>query len=79
MSMAALPINLESDFGVFEQHRANWFRDHPGEFVVIHKGQQAGFYPDYDAAFRAALRSFGPQSQFLIQQVYAVEPVFVIV
>ncbi len=77
--MAALPINLESDFGVFEQHRAEWVQEHRGEFVVIHKGQEAGFYPDYDSAFGAALRSFGPRSEFLIQQVCAVEPVFVIV
>ena len=77
--MAALPINLKNDFDVFEQHRAEWVQDHPGEFVVIHKGQESGFFPDYDSAFRVALRNFGPRSQFLIQQVCAVEPVFVIV
>ena len=77
--MSALPNSLESDFIIFEQHRAEWVRTHPGEFVLIHKGQEAGFYPDYDSAFRVAIRTFGPKSQFLIQQVCAVEPIFVIV
>lgn len=77
--MAALPNELEVDFGVFEQHRAEWVQAHRGEFVVVYKGQGAGFYPDYESAFRAALRSFGPRSQFLVEQVIAVEPVFVIV
>ena len=69
---------LESDFAIYQQRRKEWVTSHNGEFVLIHKGQLAGFYPDYETALRTGLSSFGVQSQFFVTQVCVEEPVFVI-
>jgi hypothetical protein len=76
--MAAQPSSLKKDYGVFEQHRAEWAQQHQGEFVLVFDGREAGFYGDYESAFRAGLKKFGSRSQFLVQQVCAIEPVFFI-
>jgi len=76
--MATQPTNLEREFSFFEQHRVEWAQQHQGEFVLVFDGREAGFYGDYESAFRAGLEKFGSQSQFLVQQVCAVEPVFFI-
>jgi len=76
--MATQPSDLDRDFSFFEQHRVEWAKGHQGEFVLVHDGKGAGFYPDYETAFRAGLKTFGSGSQFLVQQVCVVEPVFFI-
>jgi hypothetical protein len=69
---------LRSDYELFEQKRRTWFRTHPGQYVVVGAGTVAGFHKDYESALKAALESFGFNSVFLIKQVCAEEPVFVI-
>ena len=76
--MATQPTNLEKEFTFFEQRRAEWAQEHQGEFVLVFEGHEAGFYPNYESAFHAGLKKFGSRSQFLVQQVCAVEPVFFI-
>lgn len=76
--MPTQPDKLEQAFSFFEQHRAVWAKQHQGEFVLIYDGKEFGFFSDYEGAFLAALKSFGAGSQFLVQQVCAVEPVFFI-
>jgi hypothetical protein len=70
--------NLRADFEVFEHNRKDWFRSNPNDFVVVCKGEVAGFYPDYESGLRAGVQKFGVKSQFLVKQVCAEEPVFVI-
>jgi hypothetical protein len=76
--MSAENTSLPSDFEMYERNRKDWVQNHGDEFVVISGGKVAGFYKDYETALRAGLREFGVQSQFLVKQVCAQEPVFVI-
>lgn len=69
---------LEREYQLFEKNRKEWFREHPGQYVVIRSNDVAGFFDDYSTAFKAALKHFGVSSDFLIQQVCAHEKVFVI-
>jgi len=76
--MATQPSDLERDFNFFEKRRAEWAKVHQGEFVLVHDGKEAGFFPDYETAFRVGLKTFGSGTHFLVQQVCVVEPVFFI-
>jgi len=69
---------LESELRVFENHRREWLRAHLGKFVVIGKGKVAGFFDDYESALQAGLQKFGLNSEFLVKQVAAEEPVYLI-
>ena len=69
---------LHKELKLFEQHKHEWLKNHPGDFVVISDLTVAGFYPDYESAFRAGLSKFGVQSTFLVKQIWAEEPVYLI-
>jgi hypothetical protein len=69
---------LAKELGVFEQHRHEWVREHASAFVVISGATVAGFFPDYESAFKAGLSKFGLQASFLVKQVRAEEPVYLI-
>jgi hypothetical protein len=70
-------VELKTELAVFEQHKPEWLRSNPGEFVVISGTKVAGFYADYESAFRAGLRA-GISGSFLVKQVCADEPVYLI-
>jgi hypothetical protein len=73
------PISqLQAEYAIFEVHRKDWYRTHANEFVVICQQEVAGFFPNYQEGLRAGLKTFGVTSQFLVKQVCAEEPVFVI-
>jgi len=76
--MAANSTTFKTEFRVFQQHEKKWLQSHPGEFVVIAGTSLAGFYPNYEAAFRAGLRKFGISGEFLVKQVCVEEPVYLI-
>lgn len=62
---------------VFEKHRREWSRSHPGEYVVIQDETIAdGFFLTYAEALKAGLRRFGVQRNFLIKQIWKTEPVY---
>lgn len=68
---------FSAELKVFEQHRQEWSRSHPGEFVAIHGRVVAdGFFASYADALRAGLKRFGVRDQFLIKQVWMTEPVY---
>ncbi len=69
---------LQKELGVVEPRKHDGLRSHPGDFVVISDITVAGFYPDYESAFRAGLGRFGVQGSFLVKQVWAEEPVYLI-
>jgi len=69
---------LESELRVFESHRQEWLRAHLGKFVVIGNGNVAGFFDDYESALQAGLQKFGLNSEFLVKQVAAEEPIYLI-
>jgi len=70
--------NLENEFSFFEMHRKQWAKQHEGQFVLVFNGEEAGFYEDYESAYRAGIHRFGSKREFLVQQVCATEPVFFI-
>ena len=76
--MATAGKSLETELGVFDQHKSEWLQSNPGEFVVIANTQVAGFYRDYESAFEEALNKFGIHGEFLVKQVCAEEPVYLI-
>ena len=62
----------------FQQHKSEWLQSHPGDFVVIVGEAAEGFFSDYETAFRAGLRKVGLTGNFLVKQVCAEEPVYLI-
>ena len=68
---------LKPELRFYRMNKRQWLRSHSGEFVVISGTTVAGFYPDYEAAFRAGVRRFGSRD-FLIKQIFAKEPVYFI-
>ncbi len=66
---------LGKDFHYFEQHRAEWARQHEGKFVLVVNEHEAGFYDDYESAYRAGVQQCGLSGRFLIKQAFAVEPI----
>ena len=72
-------IQFSTELRVFEQHRREWSRSHPGEFVVIQGEEIAeGFFDNYADALRAGLQRFGARKEFLVKQVWVTEPVYCI-
>lgn len=75
--MATAPFSAELD--LFHQHREEWLRSHPGEYVVIQDDVIAeGFFATYAEAFKAGLQRFGVSRSFLVKQVWTTEPVYCI-
>jgi len=69
---------LEEELGVFERHKKEWLRSNPGNFVAIAGDHVIGFYPDYESAFKAGLEVVGLGTDFLVKQVLAEEPAYII-
>jgi hypothetical protein len=69
---------LEEELGIFERHKLQWLQSHLGEFVVIVGQSVVGFHPDYESAFKAGLSAAGLGNTFLLKQVCAEEPVYLI-
>ena len=69
---------LKAEPKLYEGLRKDWLGNHLNQFVVIAGEHIAGFYPDYESAFKSAIREFGIKRQFLIKQICAAEPVYVV-
>jgi hypothetical protein len=69
---------LRDELDVFEKHKLEWLRSHPGEFVVIVGATVVGFHHDYESGFKAGLSAAGLGKRFLLKQVWAEEPVYLI-
>ena len=69
---------FSAELKVFEQHRQEWSRSHPGEYVAIQGDAIEGFFGSYAEAFRAGLQKFGIGREFLVKQVWMTEPVYFI-
>jgi hypothetical protein len=68
---------LETELTVFEANRREWVRSHPGKFVVIRDNTVVNeFFDEYEDAFRAGIKQFGSDRNFLIKQVWKTEPVY---
>jgi hypothetical protein len=68
---------LQKELQIFEDHRGEWSRSHPGEYVVIQDDIVVeGFFDTYAEALKAGLREFGAGRSFLVKQVWMTEPVY---
>jgi hypothetical protein len=71
--------SFSKEIAVFEQHREEWLRSHPGKFVAIQDNVIAeGFFGTYAEALKAGLRKFGARRRFLVKQVWMTEPVYLV-
>jgi hypothetical protein len=70
---------FSKEFMVFEKHRKDWSRSHPGEYVVIQDEVIVeGFFSTYAEALKAGLKRFGARRSFLVKQIWVTEPVYFI-
>jgi hypothetical protein len=70
---------LSTELGVFEEHRQEWSRAHPGEYVVIQDNVVMDeFFATYAEALKAGLKKFGVARPFLVKQVWLHEPVYLV-
>jgi hypothetical protein len=68
---------LKRELEIFEHHRREWSRSHPGQFVAIQDDIiLEGFFTTYAEALRAGLHKFGAARSFLVKQVWITEPVY---
>jgi hypothetical protein len=68
------PLQHELEF--YEKHKAEWLPLHENQFVVVAGNTFEGFYSDYESAWDAGAKKFGPRASFLIKQICAHEPVY---
>lgn len=61
---------LRDDIAAFERMRSELEAQHDKQWVVFHKGQFQGAFPEFDDAASAAVEQFG-SGPYLIRQVGA--------
>lgn len=69
-------LAIELDY--YGQHAREWASRWAGQYVVIKKTGVLGFYPDFEAAFRAGAGTYGLETDFLVKQILEYEPVFIV-
>ena len=69
---ARLAVELE----YYAQHKAEWLAHKTGRYVVVKGGGLLGFYPNFEAAYRAGAAAYGLSTDFLVKQILEHEPVF---
>ena len=69
---------LQEELGVFELNKPEWLGSHRGEFVAITGASVVGFFPDFESAFKAGFQVVGLGKNFLVKQIWAEEPVYLI-
>ncbi len=68
---------FSAELTLFEAHRQEWSRSHPGAYVAIQDDIVVeGFFDSYAEAFKAGLKKFGVRRVFLVKQVWLTEPVY---
>lgn len=67
---------LAAELDYYGRHKSEWLRQHPGKYVVIKSSSVLGFYPGFEAAYRAGAGTWGIDSDFLVKQILEHEPVF---
>jgi hypothetical protein len=69
---------LSRELAFYEQHKSEWLPSHENQFVVVSGETFAGFYPDYESAWDAGAKQFGPLARFLIKQICVHDPVYLL-
>ncbi len=69
-----LVIELE----YFSQHRSEWLTQKTGQYAVLKDTGLLGFFPNFEAAYRAGAEHYGTETDFLVKQILEYEPVFLV-
>jgi hypothetical protein len=69
---------LATEIKFYAAHKEEFLRAHSGEYVVIHGTTILGFFRSWEHAFRAGVGAFGIETDFLVRQVLAREPIYFI-
>jgi len=69
---------LSTELEFYAAHKQEWLDKHSGKFVVVQQVTVLGFYDSFEIAFKDAVRALGLREDFLVKQVFAVEPVYFI-
>jgi hypothetical protein len=67
---------LAAELDYYVQHKAEWLAHRIGFYVVIKDTGLLGFYPNFEAAYRAGAATYGLSADFLVKQILEREPVF---
>jgi len=67
-----LAVELE----YYAQHKAEWLAHKTGLYAVVKDSGLLGFYPNFQAAYRAGAAIYGLDTDFLVKQILEHEPVF---
>jgi hypothetical protein len=67
---------LAAELEYYVQHKAEWLAHRTGLYVVIKDTGLLGFYPNFEAAYRAGAATYGLSADFLVKQILEHEPVF---
>lgn len=63
-----LRVSLDTELQFFGSHRAEWLKDHEGDFVLI-KGTEFSFHRTDDEAYRTGVEKYGADCDIFIKQV----------
>ena len=69
---------LAAELDYYAQHAQEWIAQKAGQYVVIKDARVLGFYPDFEAAYRAGAAAYGIETDFLVKQLLEYEPVFIV-
>lgn len=69
---ARLAVELET----YARHKPDWLDQQASKFVVIKDSGVLGFFPSFEAAYRAGASAYGTGTDFLVKQILEHEPVF---
>ena len=69
-------LRLGVELEYYAQHKAKWLAQKTSPFVVIKDSRVLGFYPNFEAAYRAGAAAFGLTTDFLVKQILEHEQVF---
>jgi hypothetical protein len=67
---------LATELGFYALHKLEWLKQHPGKYVVLKDEVVLGFYPSFEAAYRAGATAYDLSADFLVKQILEHEPVF---
>jgi len=67
---------LAVELKYYAQHKSEWLAHKTGHYVVIKDNRVVGFYPNFEAAYRAGVATYGLNTDFLVKQILEHEPVF---
>jgi len=67
---------LAVEFDYYAQHKTEWLPLQSGHYVVVKDSGLLGFYPTFEAAYRAGAATYGVNTDFLVKQILEHEPVF---